>query len=380
MIFKFEILHEEKKTGARLGKVDTPHGEFMTPAFMPVGTHATVKTLTPEDIKNSHAGIILGNSYHLYLRPGHKIIREMGGLHQFMNWDGPILTDSGGFQIFSLGFLTRIFPRSVRFKSYIDGKEHTFSPMKCIEVQESLGADIIMAFDECIPYPSSYEYTKSSTELTAKWAGECREVHKGKNALFGIVQGGMFKELREKSIQDMAALDFDGYALGGLSVGEPKKLMYEMMEFSLPMTPREKPRYVMGVGEPGDILKAVSLGADMFDCVIPTRNARNGGLFTEQGKMVIKNACFQKDSSPIDPLCGCYTCQNYSRAYLRHLFLSRELLGLRLNTIHNVFFHIRLMEQIREAIKNDKLLDFLDNFKYADSTGRNMQKRGRVNG
>jgi queuine tRNA-ribosyltransferase len=379
MVFKFEILHEEKETGARLGKVTTPHGEFMTPAFMPVGTHATVKTLTPEDIRSCHAGIILGNSYHLYLRPGHKIIEGMGGMHRFMNWDGPILTDSGGFQIFSLGFLTKIFPKSVRFKSYIDGKEHTFSPKKCIEVQESLGADIIMAFDECIPYPSSYEYTKSSTELTARWARECREVHKGKNALFGIVQGGMFKELREKSIQDMAALDFDGYALGGLSVGEPKKLMYEMMEFSLPMTPKEKPRYVMGVGEPGDILKAVSLGADMFDCVIPTRNARNGGLFTEQGKMVIKNACFQKDSSPIDSLCGCYTCRHYSRAYLRHLFLSRELLGLRLNTIHNVFFHIRLMEQIREAIKNDKLLDFLDNFKYADSIGENIQKRGRVN-
>jgi len=366
MSFSFTVLHEEKNTQARLGKARTLHGEFDTPAFMPVGTHATVKTLTPEDIRECGAEIILGNSYHLYLRPGHKTIEELGGLHRFMNWDGPILTDSGGFQIFSLGPLTRIFSNRVKFKSHIDGSEHVFSPETSIEVQESLGADIIMAFDECLSYPSSYEETLKSTELTTEWAKKCREVHQKENALFGIVQGGMFRDLREKSAEGIIPLDFDGYALGGVSVGEPKELLYEVMEYSLPLIPFHKPRYVMGLGDTADILKAVSLGADMFDCVIPTRNARNGTLLTRSGKIVIKNSLYRRDENPVDPACGCYTCRHYSRAYLRHLFLSREVFGLRLNTIHNIFFYSDFMRRVREAIRRDKLIDFMKDFAFFD--------------
>jgi len=290
MSHNFKIIHQEKYTKARLGKITTPHGEFITPTFMPVGTQATIKTLTPEDITKCNADIILGNSYHLYLRPGHKIIEEMGGLHRFMNWYGPILTDSGGFQVFSLGLLRRVFSNGVRFKSHIDGTDHQFSPKKSIEIQEALGADIIMAFDECIPYPSLYEYTLASTELTTKWARSCKKAYRNKNqSLFGIVQGGMFKDLRERSAKDLVSLDFDGYAIGGLSVGEPKELMYEMLGFTLPFIPYDKPRYIMGLGEPEDILRAVVHGADMFDCVIPTRNARNGGLFAHNGKIAITN-------------------------------------------------------------------------------------------
>lgn len=375
MSHNFKVIHQEKYTRARLGKITTPHGEFTTPTFMPVGTQATVKTLTPQDITQCQADIILGNSYHLYLRPGHKIIEEMGGLHRFMNWYGPILTDSGGFQVFSLGLLRKVFSNGVRFKSHIDGTGHQFSPKKSIEIQEALGADIIMAFDECIPYPSPYKHTLTSTELTTKWARSCKEAYRNKNqSLFGIVQGGMFKDLRERSANDIVSLNFDGYAIGGLSVGEPKELMYEMLEFTLPFIPCDKPRYIMGLGEPEDILRAVVHGADMFDCVIPTRNARNGGLFTHNGKIAITNSCYIKDDRPIDPLCDCYTCLNYSRAYLRHLFISREILALRLNTIHNIFFFTRLMEKTREAIEMDKLSDFIDNFEQINNTRKIYQK------
>lgn len=362
MSYSFKIIHEEKETRARLGRITTPHGEFLTPVFMPVGTHATVKTLTPEDLIQCNAEIILGNSYHLYLRPGHKLIEEMGGLHRFMNWNRPILTDSGGFQVFSLGLFRKVFQSGVRFKSHIDGSSHELSPEKCIEIQESLGADIMMVLDECIPYPSSYEYAKKSTELTSTWARKCRESRKDKNALFGIVQGGMFKDLREKSVKDIVSLDFDGYAVGGLSVGEPKELLYEMMGFTLPLLPDKKPRYLMGLGEPEDILRAVLGGADMFDCVIPTRNARNGGLFTDSGRINIRNSKYTKDDSPIDPSCDCYTCLHYSRAYIRHLFMSRETLGLRLNTIHNIFFYTKLLQRIRGAIKEDRLSNLLEHF------------------
>lgn len=375
MSHNFKVIHQEKYTRARLGKITTPHGEFITPTFMPVGTQATVKTLTPQDITQCQADIILGNSYHLYLRPGHKIIEEMGGLHRFMNWYGPILTDSGGFQVFSLGLLRKVFSNGVRFKSHIDGTDHQFSPEKSIEIQEALGADIIMTFDECIPYPSLYEYTLASTELTTKWARSCKEVYRNKNqSFFGIVQGGMFKDLRERSAKDLVSLDFDGYAIGGLSVGEPKELMYEMLGFTLPLIPYDKPKYIMGLGEPEDILRAVVHGADMFDCVIPTRNARNGGLFAHNGKIAITNSCYIKDDRPIDPLCDCYTCQNYSRAYLRHLFISREILALRLNTIHNIFFFTRLMEKTREAIEMDKLSDFLNNFEQINNSRKIYQE------
>ena len=383
MSYSFKIIHEEKHTKARLGRITTPHGEFSTPAFMPVGTHATVKTLTPEDLLRCNADIILGNSYHLYLRPGHKLIEEMGGLHRFMNWNRPILTDSGGFQVFSLGLFRKVFQNGVRFKSHIDGSSHEFTPERSIEIQESLGTDIMMVLDECIPYPSSYEYAKKSTELTAKWARRCRESHQNKSALFGIVQGGMFKDLREKSVKDTVSLDFDGYALGGLSVGEPKQLMNEMMEFTLPLMPCHRPRYLMGLGEPGDILKAVVNGADMFDCVIPTRNARNGGLFTDNGRINIRNSKYTRDDSPVESSCGCYTCLHYSKAYLRHLFISRETLGLRLNTMHNVFFYTRLMQRIREAIEADNLLNLLENFESAScfqdgATGNEFQSRNPV--
>ncbi len=364
MVVRYELIKECKQSGARLGRLYTPHGEIDTPIFMPVGTQATVKSMTPDELKEINAQIILSNTYHLYLRPGHGLIRDAGGLHKFMNWDKPILTDSGGFQVFSLNHLRRITEEGVEFRSHIDGSKHFISPEKAIEIQNALGADIIMAFDECTPYPSSYEYAKNSLERTIRWAKRCQLSHKRKKeqALFGIIQGGEYKDLRERSVKEMLELDFPGYSIGGLSVGEPKELMYGILDYTVPLLPKNKPRYLMGVGSPDALVEGAIRGIDMFDCVLQTRVARNGTAMTSMGRVIIKNAKYERDFTPLDPDCDCYTCKNYTRAYLRHLFKANEILGLRLLTYHNLYFSLQLMERIREAIRQDALLDFRDVF------------------
>lgn len=364
MAIKFELIKESSECNARLGKLYTPHGVIETPIFMPVGTKATVKTMTPEEVENLGAQIILGNTYHLYLKPGHKLIEEAGGLHKFMNWNKPILTDSGGFQVFSLGKLRKITEEGVEFRSHIDGSKHMLTPEKSIEIQNSLGSDIMMAFDECAPYPSTWEYIKQSMERTSRWAKRCKEYHKDwdRQGIFGIVQGGMYKDLREESVKAITNLDFPGYAIGGLSVGEPLDLMCEILDFTTPMLPKDKPRYLMGVGTPDYLFESVIRGVDMADCVLPTRIARNGTTLTSHGKLVIRNAKYAKDFGPLDPECDCYTCRNYSRAYIRHLFNVNEILGSRLATIHNLYFLIKLMENIRKAIKEDRILEYREEF------------------
>lgn len=357
----FEVLHKDKHSSARLGKLKTYHGEITTPVFMPVGTQASVKTLSPHDLKDNDVEIILGNTYHLYLRPGHGVINGLGGLNKFIGWDRPILTDSGGFQVFSHSDLRKINEDGVEFRSYIDGSKHFMTPELSIEIQESLGADIIMIFDEPVPYPSTYEYTLKSTEMTTKWARRCKERHnKEGQLLFGIVQGGIYEDLRQNSVKNIVGIGFDGYAIGGLSVGEEKEQMYQMTGYTAPLLPSDKPRYLMGVGTPEDIVKCVSMGVDMFDCVMPTRNARNGCLFTSNGKVNIRNAQYIKDENPLDPNCNCYTCKNFSLAYLRHLFVSDEILSLRLNTIHNIHYYMNLMRNIREAIIGDRLFELMN--------------------
>jgi len=357
--FSFELLKTETNTKARLGLITTGHGTIETPVFMPVGTQAAVKTLTPEELKENDTSIILSNTYHLFLRPGNRLIKNMGGLHKFMHWNGPILTDSGGFQVFSLNKLTKIKEEGVYFNSHINGSKCFLSPEISMEIQQDLGADIVMVFDEPVPYPSSYEYAKNSNEMNSRWAERCKKRHSEENqALFGIIQGAMFKDLRKQSVENIVEIGFDGYAIGGLSVGEPKDLMLEFVDYTAPLLPEEKPRYIMGVGTPTDIIKGILCGIDMFDCVLPTRNARNGTLFTSEGKVVIKNSKYADDESPPDPICLCYTCRHYSRAYLRHLFVAQEILSSRLNTIHNVYFYNNLMKRIREEIKKDSLLDF----------------------
>lgn len=363
MAVKFELIRECKRTRARLGRLKTAHGIIETPVFMPVGTQATVKAMTPEELKALGAEIILSNTYHLYLRPGAELIREAGGLHRFMNWDRPILTDSGGFQVFSLGPLRKISEDGVTFKSHLDGSTHFMSPETAIEIQEALGSDIIMAFDECAPHPSSWEYTKAALDRTTRWAARCREAHQREDqALFGIVQGGMYRDLRERSARDLVGIGFPGYAIGGLSVGEPKPLMYEVLDYTVPCLPVNKPRYLMGVGSPDCLIEGVLRGIDMFDCVLPTRIARNGTVMTSRGRVVIKNAENTRDFRPLDEDCDCYTCRNYSRAYLRHLFKAEEILGLRLTTIHNLHFLLSLMKKIRQAIADDSLPEFRDEF------------------
>lgn len=364
MAVKYELIKESTECKARLGKLHTPHGIIETPIFMPVGTRATVKTMTPEELKDLGAQIILSNTYHLYLRPGHELIKEAGGLHKFMNWDKPILTDSGGFQVFSLGDLRKITEEGVEFRSHIDGSRHFISPEKSIEIQNALGSDIIMAFDECAPYPSDRDYVKHSLERTTRWAKRCKEAHRNPEtqALFGIVQGGMYRDLREQSAKEIMDLDFPGYAIGGLSVGEPKELMYEVLDYTVPLLPKNKPRYLMGVGSPDCLFEGVIRGIDMFDCVLPTRIARNGTVMTSQGKVVIRNAKYARDFGKLDPECDCYTCRNYSRAYIRHLFNVNEILGARLTTIHNLYFLLKLMENIRLAIKEDRLLQYKEEF------------------
>ena len=364
MAIKYELIKESKETKARLGKIITPHGEIETPVFMPVGTRATVKTMTPEEVKDLGAKIILSNTYHLYLKPGHDLVKEAGGLHRFMNWHGPILTDSGGFQVFSLGELRKIKEEGVEFRSHIDGSKHFISPETSIDIQNALGSDIMMCFDECVPYPADYEYAKQSMERTTRWAKRCKEHHKdwSTQALFGIVQGGMYRDLREQSAKDLVEMDFSGYAVGGLSVGEPMDMMCEVLDYTTPLLPKDKPRYLMGVGSPDYLFEAVIRGIDMADCVLPTRIARNGTAMTSHGKVVIRNGRYSRDFSSLDPECDCYTCRNYSRAYIRHLFNVDEILALRLTTIHNLYFLIKLMERIREAIKGDRLLEFKDEF------------------
>ena len=362
---KYELIHECKQSGARRGRIYTPHGVIETPIFMPVGTQATVKSLTPEELKEEvKASIILSNTYHLYLRPGNKLIKKAGGLHKFMNWDRAILTDSGGFQVFSLGDLRKISEEGVEFKSHLDGSKHFLSPEKAIEIENDLGADIIMAFDECVEYPATYEYTKNSMERTTRWAIRCKNAHKNteNQALFGIVQGGMYKDLREKSARDLVNLDLPGYAVGGLSVGEPKELMCDILEFTTKLLPKEKPRYLMGVGTPDYLLEAVIRGIDMCDCVLPTRIARNGTAMTSKGKLVIRNKTFEEDFSVLDDECDCYTCRNYTRAYIRHLLKAKEILGVRLLSIHNLRFLTKLMERVKIEIENDNLLSFKNEF------------------
>ncbi len=362
---RYELIKKDAKTGARRGRIYTPHGVIETPVFMPVGTQATVKTMTPDELKEMvKAKIILSNTYHLYLRPGDELVAEAGGLHKFMNWDGAILTDSGGFQVFSLADLRNISEEGVKFKSHLDGSAHFISPEKSMSIQNNLGSDIMMAFDECCPYPASYEYTKASMERTTRWAKRCLEAHKNpdRQGLFGIVQGGMYKDLREESAKQLVELNFPGYAVGGLSVGEPAELMYEVLEHTTPFLPEDKPRYLMGVGTPDYLIEAVLRGIDMCDCVLPTRIARNGTAMTSHGKVVVRNATYEKDWSPLDSECDCYTCQNFTRAYIRHLIKAGEILGARLLSIHNLRFLVRLMENVRTAIEQDRLTEFREEF------------------
>ena len=352
---KFKLLLEDTHTHARVGRLRTAHGVINTPIFMPVGTRATVKTCTPHDLVEVGAEIILSNTYHLYLRPGHQIIHQAGGLHKFMGWKKPALTDSGGFQVFSLGPLRTISEEGVEFRSEIDGSKHFLSPERSIEIQNALGADIIMIFDECPPQPSDYKYLKQSMEMTLRWAARCKNAHRNPTQqLFGIVQGGMEKDLRRASVEGTVAIGFSGYAIGGMSVGEEKALMYETLADTAPQLPVDYPRYLMGVGTPEDLIHGVSCGVDMFDCVMPTRNARNGSLFTTVGAIKIRNAKHKTDFTPLDPNCVCYTCRNFTRAYLHHLHKENEILGHRLHTLHNLHFYLSLMRGVRQAIQAGK--------------------------
>lgn len=363
MALNFSVLQQDKTCRARLGQLHTTHGTVETPIFMPVGTQAAVKTMTPEEVREIGGRLILSNTYHLYLRPGHELIREAGGLHRFMNWDGPILTDSGGFQVFSLGPLRKISEEGVTFRSHIDGSEHFFSPEKAVEVQEALGSDIAMVFDECAPYPCTHDYALEALKRTIRWAGRCADAHQREDqALFGIVQGGTFADLRQRSARELVEIGFPGYAIGGLSVGEPKELMYEMLDVTVGELPEEKPRYLMGVGSPDCLVEGVVRGIDMFDCVLPTRIARNGTVLTRHGKLVVRNAEFARDFNPIDPTCDCYACRNYTRAYIRHLIKANEILGIRLTTIHNLRFIQILMGEIRDAIRQENILEYRDKF------------------
>ncbi|MBR4150958.1 MAG: tRNA guanosine(34) transglycosylase Tgt [Firmicutes bacterium] len=363
----YELLHIDKNSGARRGVLHTPHGDIQTPVFMPVGTQATVKAVKPETVAalgDEGAGIILGNTYHLYLRPGHELIRKVGGLHKFMNWNGAILTDSGGFQVFSLGKMRKISEEGVRFQSYIDGSKHMFTPELSMEIQHALGSDIMMAFDECAPYPADRRYVKESLELTTRWLRRCKAAHRNieEQSLFGIMQGGTYKDLRAESAKQIVDLDLPGYAIGGLSVGEPKELMCDVLDDCVGLLPKDKACYLMGVGTPDYLFEGVERGIDMFDCVLPTREARHGRAMTSHGYLSIKNAANFDDFSPLDPECSCYTCRNYSRAYLRHLFKSEEILSAMLLSEHNLHFLVHLMEQIRKSIEEDRFLEFKKEF------------------
>ena len=365
MKIKYTLLHKDENSNARYGKLETNYGTFETPMFMPVGTKATVKSLSPEELKAAHSGIILSNTYHLWLRPGEDIIDKAGGLHKFMNYDGPILTDSGGFQVFSLvkNKEKDITEEGVTFKSHINGEKLFLTPEKSIEVQNKLDSDIAMSFDECPPYPSTYEYMKSSVERTLRWAKRGKEAFNNPNqSLFGIVQGGEFEDLREYSCKETVKLDFDGYSIGGTSVGEDKDTMYKMIDYGIKYLPTDKVRYLMGVGDPIDIIEGVIRGVDIFDCVLPTRIARHGQAFTSEGKINFNNAKYKEDFSPVEEGCDCYTCKNYTKAYVRHLITTDEMLGGRLLSIHNIRFLIKLTEELREAIKENRVLEYKEEF------------------
>lgn len=367
--FEFEVLHVCKQSGARIGRFKTPHGVIETPVFMPVGTQATVKGLRPEDLKDLNAQIILSNTYHLFLRPGSETVKNAGGLHKFMNWDRPILTDSGGFQVFSLADLRKISDEGVEFRSHLSGAKHFITPERCMQIQEDLGADIIMAFDECTPGICDYQTAKKAQERTTMWLERCFKAHTTKNQmLFPIIQGNMYKELRKKSLDEVSKFAKCGIAIGGLSVGEPKETMYEILDFLQPLYPENMPRYLMGVGSPDCLIEGIARGIDMMDCVLPTRIARNGTALTNKGKMIIRNAEFKEDLRPIEEECDCYTCRHYTRSYLRHLINVDEMLGAELLSIHNLRFLTRLTEKIKEAIWQDRLIDFkneyLKNFKW----------------
>ncbi|WP_303857146.1 tRNA guanosine(34) transglycosylase Tgt [Aminicella lysinilytica] len=360
----YELIHRDKKTGARRGVIHTPHGDIQTPVFMPVGTQGAVKAMRPEQVADMGAEIILANTYHLYLRPGHEIVREAGGLHKFMNWDRAILTDSGGFQVFSLGQLRKITEEGVSFQSHIDGSRHMLSPEKAVEIQNALGSDIMMAFDECAPYPADREYIKDSMERTCRWLERCKAAHKDveRQSLFGIMQGGMYKDLRRESAERIVDLDLPGYSIGGLSVGEPKELMLDILDDCVDLLPEDKPRYLMGIGTPDYLFEGVERGLDMFDCVEPTRIARHGLATTSHGRINIKNAKFERDFTPLDPECDCYTCRNYSRAYIRHMMKSGEMMSAMLISNHNLHFLIHMMAGIREAIEEDRFTEFKKEF------------------
>ena len=364
MAVTYELIKTCKQTGARLGKVHTPHGSFDTPIFMPVGTLATVKTMSPEDLIEMNAQIILSNTYHLWLRPGEDIVKEAGGLHSFMNWDRPILTDSGGFQVFSLSDMRDIVEEGVHFRHHLSGEKLFFSPEVAMQVQNDLGPDIMMVLDECPPYPATKEYMEGSVNRTSRWAERSLKAHKrpDEQALFGIIQGGEYIDLRKQSAKDLISLDFPGYAIGGLSVGEPKDIMYEVLEETTPLMPADKPRYLMGVGSADALIEGAIRGVDMFDSVLASRIARNGTCMTSTGRLVVRNAKYARDFSPLDENCDCYTCENYSRAYIRHLINTNEILGFRLTTYHNLYFLLKLMEQVRQAIREDRLLDFKEQF------------------
>ena len=379
---RFKLLMEDSLTSARAGIMHTPHGDILTPVFAPVGTQATVKTLSPRELEEMGASLILANTYHLYLRPGADLIENLGGLHRFMSWNGPILTDSGGFQIFSLQDLRRVEDEGVWFRSHLDGSEHFLSPEKAIEIQEKLGADIIMTLDECTA-PFDRRYNEEALRRTHLWAERCLAAHKRSDqALFGIVQGGIFPDLRTASARYLGSLDFPGYAIGGLSVGESKETMHEILELSTSALPRDKPRYLMGVGSPEDLFECVARGVDQFDCVLPTRLARNGAVLTRTGRLNLRNARYTEDPSPIEEGCPCYTCQHFSRAYLRHLVKAKEILGLRLNAIHNVSFLLRLMEEIRASILEGSFSDlkasFLSHYRVADHEVHAQQREARL--
>ncbi|MEL7610053.1 MAG: tRNA guanosine(34) transglycosylase Tgt [Bacillota bacterium] len=358
-LFEYELIKECKQSGARLGRLHTPHGFIDTPCYMPVGTQATVKAMTPQDLYGVGASIILANTYHLYMRPGHRLVEEAGGLHSFMAFDRPILTDSGGFQVFSLAGINKIQEDGVQFCSHIDGSKHFFTPESVMEIEQALGADIAMCFDECAPYPCDYEYAVAAMNRTHRWAKRCKSAHtRSDQALFGIVQGGVFKDLRIESAKTLADMDFPGYGIGGLSVGEPKEFMYDMLEALMPHMPQYKPRYLMGVGSPDCLIEGVIRGVDMFDCVLQTRAARNGLALTREGRKMLRNAQFERDFTPIEEDCDCYACRNFTRGYIRHLIKAKEILGAHLITVHNLRFSLRLMEDIRKAILEDRLLDF----------------------
>ncbi|MFH2138789.1 MAG: tRNA guanosine(34) transglycosylase Tgt [Candidatus Omnitrophota bacterium] len=359
----FKLIHTDKSSKARLGRLTTLHGDITTPVFMPVGTQGTVKALAPNILEDAEAEIILGNAYHLYLRPGTQLIKKAGGLHKFINWKRPILTDSGGYQFFSLAILNKITDEGVKFQSHIDGSAHFIGPKECLQIQNDLGSDICMVLDECAAYPCDHDFAKRAMDRTISWAKISRDykMEQGRH-VFAIVQGSTYEDLRKLCAQELVKLDFPGYAVGGVSVGEPPELIYKIISFTVPLLPENKPRYIMGMGTPEDILESITHGADMFDCIIPTRYGRTGVAFTSMGKINLKNAKFTEDMAPIDSECDCYTCRNFSRAYMRHLFYAREMLGPILLSLHNVHFYINLMKKVRKAIKEDRFMEFKDWF------------------